>query len=77
MNIIIRFTRFRFALYKALRFRSTVAVMADQNLLDAINIGDKNLLDTTNIDEPLDISLVGVTQNTPARISQETPVLTK
>ena len=42
-----------------LRFQSTVAVMADQNLSDAINIGKKNLLDTINIDEPLDISLVG------------------
>ena len=34
--------------------------MADQNLLDIINIGEKNLLDTINIDEPLDISVVGI-----------------
>ena len=51
--------------------------MADQNLLDAINSGEKNLLDTINIDEPLDISSVGITQNTPLRITQETPVPTK
>ena len=51
--------------------------MADQNLLDAINSGEKNLLDTINIDEPLDISLVGITQNKPLRITQETPVPTK
>ena len=37
--------------------------MADQNLLDAINIGKKNLLDTISIDKPLDISLIGITQN--------------
>ena len=51
--------------------------MADQNLLDAINVGEKNLLDAINIDEPLDISLVGVTQNTPVRITQEAPGQTK
>ena len=49
--------------------------MAGQNLLDAINIDEKNLLYTINIDEPLDISLVGVTQNTPVGVAQETPVL--
>ena len=54
-----------------------MVVMADQNLLDAINSGEKNLLDTINIDEPLDISSVGITQNTPLRITQETPVPTK
>ena len=31
--------------------------MADQNLLDAINVGEKNLLDTIDIDKPLDINL--------------------
>ena len=77
MNIIIRFTKFRLTLYRALRFQSTAVVMADQNLLDAINIGEKNLLDTIDIDEPLDISLVGITQNTSVRITQETPVQTK
>ena len=51
--------------------------MADKNLLDAINIGEKNLLDTFNIDEPLDISLVGITQNTPVRTTQKMPILTK
>ena len=51
--------------------------MEDQNLLDAINIGEKNLLDTINIDEPLDISLIGTMQNTPVRITQETPVSSK
>ena len=71
MNIIIRCTKFR------LNLHSTAVVMADQNLLDAINIGEKNLLDTINIDEPLDISLVGITQNTSVRITQETPVQTK
>ena len=30
--------------------------MADQNLLDGINVGKKNLLDTINIEEPLDKS---------------------
>ena len=29
--------------------------MADQHLLDAINVGEKNLLDTISIDEPLDV----------------------
>ena len=77
MNIIIRFTKFRLTLYGALRFQSTAVVIADQNLLDAINIGEKNLLDTINIDESLDISLVGITQNTSVRITQETPVPTK
>ena len=72
LNIIIRLT-----LYRAFRFQSTMVVMADQNLLDAINSGEKNLLDTINIDEPLDISSVGITQNTPLRITQETPVPTK
>ena len=47
--------------------------MADQNLLDASNIDEKNLLDTINIDEPLDSSIVGITRNTPVRITQETP----
>ena len=77
MNIIIRFTKFRLTLHSVLRFQSTVAVMADHNLLDAINVGEKNLLDAINIDEPLDISLVGITQNTPVRITQEPPVKTK
>ena len=72
LNIIIRLT-----LYRAFRFQSTMVVMADQNLLDAINSGEKNLLDAINIDEPLDISSVGITQNTPLRITQETPVPTK
>ena len=72
LNIIIRLT-----LYRAFRFQSTMVVMADQNLLDAINSGEKNLLDKINIDEPLDISSVGITQNTPLRITQETPVPTK
>ena len=56
MNIIIRFTKFRLTLYSVLRFQSTVVFMANQNLLDAINIDEKNLLDTINIEEPLDIS---------------------
>ena len=43
--------------------------MTDQNLLVAIKIGEKNLLDTIIIDEPLDISLVGITQNIPVRIT--------
>ena len=60
-----------------MRFQSTAVVMADQNLLEAINIGEKNLFDIINIDEPLDISLVGITQNTSVRITQETPVQTK
>ena len=77
MNIIIRFTKFRFTLYRALRLRSTVVAMADNNLLDAINIGEKNLLDTFNIDKPLDISLVGITQNTPVKTTQKMPILTK
>ena len=51
--------------------------MADHNLLDAINVGEKNLLDAINIDEPLDISLVAITQNTPVRITQEPLVQTK
>ena len=51
--------------------------MADQNLLDASNTGEKNLLDSINIDDPLDISLVGITQNTSVRITQEKPVPTK
>ena len=57
MNIIIRFTKFRLTLYSVLRSQSTVVVMADQNLLDAINVGEKNLLDTIDIDKPLDINL--------------------
>ena len=77
MNIIIRFTKFRLTLHSVLRFQSTVVVMADHNLLDAINVGEKNLLDAINIDEPLDISLVGITQNTPVRITQEPLVQTK
>ena len=64
-------------MYSILRFQSTVVVMADQNLLDAINIGEKKLLDTVNIDEPLDISLAGITQNMPVRITNELPVQTK
>ena len=52
-KIIIRFTKFILTLYRALRFQSTVVVLTDQNLLDAINIGEKNLLDTINIGEPL------------------------
>ena len=60
-----------------MRFQSAAVVMADQNLLDAINIDEKNLLDAINIDEPLDISLVGIMQNTSVRITQETPVQTK
>ena len=55
MNIIIRFTKFRLKLYSVLRFQSTVVVMTDQHLLDAINVGKKNLLDTISIDEPLDV----------------------
>ena len=51
--------------------------MADQNLLDAINVGEKNLLDAINIDDPLDVSSVGITQNTPVRITQEPLVQTK
>ena len=57
LNIIIRFTKFRLTLYSVLRSQSTVVVMADQNLLDAINVGEKNLLDTIDIDKPLDINL--------------------
>ena len=60
-----------------MRFQSTAVVMADQNLLDASNTGEKNLLDSINIDDPLDISLVGITQNTSVRITQEKPVPTK
>ena len=37
----------------------------------AVGIADKNLLDTINIDEPLDISLVGITQNTSVRIHKK------
>ena len=66
LNIIIRFVKFRLTLYSVLRFQSTVVVMADQNLLDTINI-----------DKPLDISLVGIKQNTPVRITPEPPVQTK
>ena len=77
MNTIIRFRKFRLPFYRALRFQSTVVVIADQNLLDTINIGEKNLLDTVNIDEPLYISLVRITQNTTARITQEMSVPTK
>ena len=54
-----------------------MVVMADQNLLDAINFGEKNLLYPMNIDEPLTISLVKVTQNTLVSITQETFVPTK
>ena len=56
---------------RALKFQSTAVIMEDQfyqdldqDLLDAINIGEKYLWDTINIDEPLDISLVGIKQNT-------------
>ena len=66
LNIIIRFVKFRLTLYSVLRFQSTVVVMADQNLLDTINS-----------DKPLDISLVGIKQNTPVRITPEPPVQTK
>ena len=52
-----RFTKFRLTLYSVLRSQSTVVVMADQNLLDAIHVGEKNLLDTIDIDKPLDINL--------------------
>ena len=51
--------------------------MADQNLLHAINVGEKNLLDAISIEEPLDISLAGITQNVPVRITHEPPVQTK
>ena len=51
--------------------------MADQNLLHAINVGEKNLLDAISIEEPLDISLVGITQNVPVTITHEPPVQTK
>ena len=51
--------------------------MANQNLLDAINVGKKYLLDIINIDKPLDISLVRITQNTPVSITHEPPVQTK
>ena len=51
--------------------------MADQNLLDGINVGKKNLLDTINIEEPLDNSLVGITQNTPVGITHERLAQTK
>ena len=51
--------------------------MADQNLLDGINVGKKNLLDTINIEEPLDKSLVGITQNTPVGITHERLAQTK
>ena len=60
-----------------MRSQSTVFVMANQNLLDAINVGKKYLLDTINIDKPLDISLVRITQNTPVSITHEPPVQTK
>ena len=56
-------------------FNRTVVFVAGQNLLDAINIDEKNSLYTINIDEPLDTSLVGITQNTPVEVAQETPVL--
>ena len=36
-----------------------------------------HVLDTINIDEPLDISLVGITQYTLVRITHESPVPTK
>ena len=36
-----------------------------------------HVLDTINIDEPLDISLVGITQYTLVRITHEPPVPTK
>ena len=38
---------------------------------------EKNILNAININEPLDISLVGITQNASVRITQETPVPTK
>ena len=47
--------------------------MADQNSLDATDIGEKNVFDTTNIDETLDISLVRITQNTHVRVTEEKP----
>ena len=54
-----------------------MVLMADQNLLHAITVGEKNLLDAISIEEPLDISLVGITQNVPVRITHEPPVQTK
>ena len=54
-----------------------MVLIADQNLLHAINVGEKNLLDAISIEEPLDISLVGITQNVPVRITHEPPVQTK
>ena len=51
--------------------------MADQNLLNAINAGKKKLLDTINIEEPVDNSLVGITQNTPVGITDERLAQTK
>ena len=50
--------------------------MADQNSLDATDIGEKNVFDTTNIDETLDISWVILTQNIHVRITEEKPILT-
>ena len=60
-----------------MRFQPIVVVMADQNLLDAINFGEKNLLYPMNIDEPLNISLAEITQNTVVSVTQETFVPTK
>ena len=51
--------------------------MTDQNLLHAINVVEKILLYTINIEESLDISWVGITQNVPVRITHEPPVQTK
>lgn len=45
--------------------------MADQNSLDATDIGEKNVFDTTNINETLDISLVRITQNTHVRLQKK------
>ena len=51
--------------------------MTDQNLLHAINVVEKILLYTISIEESLDISWVGITQNVPVRITHEAPVQTK
>ena len=44
LNVIIRFIKFRFTLYRAFRLQSIVVFIPDVNLLDAINIGEKILL---------------------------------
>ena len=77
MDIIIRFTKFKLTLYSALRFQATVVVMADQNLLDAVNIDKKNLSDTINIDELLDINLTQITHNMSVRFTHDSPAQAK